>query len=447
MRFCMVTTFFGAQSFGGDAEFVDRLSRALLRRGHEVAVVHCADAFEALRGDHPLRSYVPPPGLEVHTLRSRVGPVSPLWTHQTGRPGPKAGPLRRILGEGGFDVVHFHNVSLVGGPGVFDLAPRGAVRLMTAHEHWLVCPTSLLWKNGREPCRDAQCARCTLRSGRPVQLWRRSAPPLSYLDRLDGLIFPSRHAAEVHRRRGLDAPHEVLGYFVPEDWAVPPAPEPPPARPYVVAAGRLVRAKGFEALARAMVRLPELDLVLAGAGPEAGRLRRLSQQMPNVRMAGLVDPARLRELYAGALAAVVPSLFYETFGYVVLEAASAGTPAVVRRRGALPEVVDASGGGLVYDDDAGLVAALRRLASEDDLRRELGARALASVSDRWSEDAHIERYLELIDARRSTITSWLPSAAPGAKRATDQAGVARAASHSRVKKARPHSGWTTPASP
>ena len=55
MKFRMITTFFGAHSFGGDAAYVDRLSQALCRRGHEVHVYYCVDAFNAVRGDHPLR--------------------------------------------------------------------------------------------------------------------------------------------------------------------------------------------------------------------------------------------------------------------------------------------------------------------------------------------------------------------------------------------------------
>src|SRR5262245_64086621 len=80
MKFCMVTTFFGAHSFGGDAAYVDRLSQALCRRGHEVHVYYCVDAFNAVRGRHPLREYHPPPGLHVHPLKSRYGILSPLAT-------------------------------------------------------------------------------------------------------------------------------------------------------------------------------------------------------------------------------------------------------------------------------------------------------------------------------------------------------------------------------
>src|SRR5205085_6354370 len=97
LKFCMVTTFFGAHSFGGDAAYVDRLARALCRRGHEVHVFHCVDAFNAVRGRHPLRSYTPMDGLHVHPLESRFGVLSPLATQVTGRPVFKARALREVL--------------------------------------------------------------------------------------------------------------------------------------------------------------------------------------------------------------------------------------------------------------------------------------------------------------------------------------------------------------
>ncbi len=171
MKFCMVTTFFGGHSFGGDAAYVDRLARALLRRGHEVHVIHCADAFDAVRGRHPLRPYTPPPGLQVHLLKSPLGVLSPLTTQMTGRPLLKVSAIREVVDAIDTDVVHFHNISLVGGPGILSMG-KNAVRIMTAHEHWLICPMHLLWKYGKKPCDGEDCVRCMLAGRRPPQLWR-----------------------------------------------------------------------------------------------------------------------------------------------------------------------------------------------------------------------------------------------------------------------------------
>ena len=157
MKFAMITTFFGAHSFGGDAAYVERLSQALCRRGHEVHVYYCVDAFNAVRNGHPLRSYQPAPGLHIHPLKSPFGILSPLATQATGMPFFKSGALKEVLDDPATDVIHFHNISLVGGPGLLGLgANRRAVRIMTAHEHWLICPMHLLWKYDRKIVRFAQ---------------------------------------------------------------------------------------------------------------------------------------------------------------------------------------------------------------------------------------------------------------------------------------------------
>ena len=91
----------------------------------------------------------------------------------TGRPWFKSDALREMLDDPDTDVVHFHNISLVGGPGMLGLgANRRAVRIMTAHEHWLICPMHLLWKYDRKPCDAPCCIRCCLAGGRPPQVWR-----------------------------------------------------------------------------------------------------------------------------------------------------------------------------------------------------------------------------------------------------------------------------------
>jgi len=403
VKICMVTTFFGAHSFGGDAAYVDRLARALVRRGHEVHVFHCVDAFNAVRGHHPLRPYTPPPGLHVHPLESSVGLLSPLATQVTGRPVFKAEALREALDAIDTDVVHFHNISLIGGPGVLKLG-RAAVRLMTAHEHWLICPMHLLWKNNRKACDGPECIRCTIAGRRPPQVWRYTGAIGRALRELDALIFPSRHALEEHRSRGIGAPMVHLPYFLPDDWTdgLEDAEPVPTARPYLAAAGRLVRMKGFHRLIPLMRLLPGVDLRIAGAGPFEHDLQRLAAGMPNVHFEGLLGSGDLARLFHGAKAVVVPSLFPETFGYVVLEAFAVRTPVVVNQAGgALHETGVLSGGGLGYQTEGELLLALRRVVYDDDLREALADRGYAVRTGAWSETAHVDRYFDLIHTIRS----------------------------------------------
>jgi glycosyltransferase involved in cell wall biosynthesis len=416
----MVTTFFGAHSFGGDAAYVDRLSRALIRRGHEVHVFHCVDAFNAVRGDHPLRPYTPPPGLHVHRLESGYGVLSPLATQVTGQPVFKAGAIVEEVEAVDTDVVHFHNISLVGGPGVLKLG-GGAVKLMTAHEHWLICPMHLLWEYDREPCDKPDCIRCSLAGRRPPQFWRYTGAIGRSLGELDALIFPSRHTLEEHRRRGIAGPMVHLPYFLPDDWPTDLDGEPASGRdrPYVVAAGRLVKMKGFQKLIPVMRHLPEVDLRIAGTGPFEAELRALARGLPNVHFEGLLGGGPLARLFQGARAVVVPSLFPETFGYVVLEAFAVRTPVVVHRGGgAIHETGELSGGGLGYATESELLVALRRVVHDDALRAELAEAGYAVRQGPWSESAHLERYLDLIRQCRRERGAATPHGLPDGRRNT-----------------------------
>ena len=169
----MVTTFYPPHHFGGDAVFIRRLSHALARRGHEVEVIHDVDAFDLLhRGDAPA-PLSEPPGVVTHPMRSSnrtMGNLSCLATHQLGRPVFHGARIQDRLERGRFDVIHFHNLSLIGGPRTLRFGD--AIKLYMAHEHWLVCPMHVLWRHGRELCEGKQCIRCSLHYRRPPQLWR-----------------------------------------------------------------------------------------------------------------------------------------------------------------------------------------------------------------------------------------------------------------------------------
>ena len=143
MAFCLVTTFYPPYHFGGDAIFVHRLARALAARGHSVDVVHSVDAYRLSRPE-PQPGFEETPGVRRLPLVSRSAHVAALLSHQFGGPGPYRRELREILAPGRYDVIHFHNISLVGGPAV--LGYGAGIKLYTTHEYWLVCPTHVLFR-------------------------------------------------------------------------------------------------------------------------------------------------------------------------------------------------------------------------------------------------------------------------------------------------------------
>jgi glycosyltransferase involved in cell wall biosynthesis len=402
VRFCMVTTFYPPYHFGGDALFVRSLARALAAGGHHVEVVHCEDAFRMRRPHLPA---APPSnaddGVVVHRLRSRLGALSPLITQQTGRPGLKKTALRRILDQP-FDVIHFHNISLVGGPAVLAMG-RAPVKLYTTHEHWLVCPTHVLWKNRARTCDRPQCLRCCLRSGTPPQLWRYTGLVQRSLRHVDALLTPSAFVAAKHREGGITCPITVLPNFTPITAAAGPTPAPA-SRPCFLYVGRLTPSKGVLDLVAEFTQLPEYDLVVAGDGELVHALHRLAADRPNIHLLGAVAWEDLPALYQRATATVVPSLGPEVFSLVVLESLACATPVIVRDAGGSTEPIETTRGGVVYRDLPEMRQALRRMAGDSNWRDALANNARQGYQRHYTTQAHLRRYFDIIaevSARRT----------------------------------------------
>ena len=397
LSFCMVTTFYPPYHFGGDAMHTYRLTNALARRGHSVTVVHSEDAYRSLGGTDLVGSFPHEPGVTVEPLRTQFPLGAATATYLSGRPlfyGPQ---LDRVFRGRHFDVVHFHNVSLAGGPAV--LRYGEGVKLYTTSEHWLVCPMHVLFRSNREPCTEPHCLRCTLAFQRPPQLWRYTGLLERETRHVDLFLSPSRFTKRAHEERGFTRPIRHLPYFLPEIPAAEPAQR---QRPFFLFVGRLERLKGVQVLLEAFRSYREADLLVVGEGEYRAELERQAAGLDHVRFLGRVHPSELTPLYAGAISLVVPSIGYEVFGIVILEAFAQRTPAVVNGLGALPEVVEESGGGLVYRTPDELVAALERLRTDTALRHELGERGHDAVKRLWSEETHVAQYFEAIEEARGT---------------------------------------------
>lgn len=390
LRFCMATTYYPPYHFGGDAIFVQSLARALARRGHEVEVVHCEDAYR-LHGTGPHSPETPTSGVTVHRLHSRFGPLSPLLTQQLGRPGLKHAALNAILSRP-FDVVNFHNLSLIGGPGAIPMS-RAPLTLYTLHEHWLLCPAHIFWKNNREACTRPDCLTCCLRSGIPPQIWRYTGLRDEALAHVDLLLSPSEYTARRHREHGISAPIRVLPTFSPLS---PPAPQPAPVNPRFLFAGRVTASKGIAGLLEVFSTLPEYALDIAGKGDLLESLRTQYRHCPWIRFHGAVPHEKLIAHYQNATALILPSLAPEVFPLTTLEAFACGTPAIVSAAGGSPEAIAHNGAGLVFHNHEELRTAIHSLVTQPALRESMSRLARAAYEDFYCESRYVDEYLSLV---------------------------------------------------
>ena len=133
---------------------------------------------------------------------------------------------------------------------------------------------------------------------------------------------------------------DVLPYFLPTLPPVAPASgNAPHPRPYFFFAGRLERIKGLDDVIPLFGSYPDADFVIAGDGEHAEALRNLANGLPGVRFLGRLAPEELARYYQHAIATIVPSVCFETFGIVLIEAFRQGSPVLARRIGPFPEIM------------------------------------------------------------------------------------------------------------
>jgi glycosyltransferase involved in cell wall biosynthesis len=169
--------------------------------------------------------------------------------------------------------------------------------------------------------------------------------------------------------------------------------------PTLVFAGRLASQKAVDVALDALTRLDGLQLVVAGDGPDAERLRGLAGKLGlngRARFLGPQPRGTVFELLRAADAVVLSSK-WENFPHVVVEALAVGTPVIATATGGVTEIVrDGENGLLVRAEDAeALAAAIRRYFDDAELRERLREAAPSSV-ERFAPERIYGRLVEIL---------------------------------------------------
>ena len=397
LRTCMITTFYPPYHAGGCGIHVYQLSNLLAQQGHQVEVIHCVDSFYMKQKEKRGGEYPHHKNVLVHSIKSGLGKLSPASNYLLGCPLFTAAKISRIL-DRGFDVIHYHNISLFGGPYVLNLGK--GIKLFTLHTYWLFCPTHYLWKFKREVCRKKECLACQLSYGLPPQLWRRTNLRDKMVAKIDSLIVPSQFMRDKQMEEGIKVRTTCIPYFVfthevsnGDHWEKKLG----KYKPFFLFVARIEPYKGAQVAVRAFRKKKgECWLLIVGSGSSMDSVRALAGTDPRIVFLGHVLRDELSWLYKNAIALVVPSVWPEMGNQAVLDAMSSGTPVIAAENGCLTELVRENSAGIMYRTEDKLIAAWDTMENAS-LRSKYSLNARVAYNKHYTPQRFLEKYYQLIE--------------------------------------------------
>jgi glycogen(starch) synthase len=350
---------------GGIETQVARLARQQAAAGHEVEVVTTTPATP---GGHGISTERADDGVVVHRVAARIPGGFPIHPRSTSH---VVARLRSLADQGRRpDVVHLHM-------GVLAPTVEAALRPVTRLGLPAVLTVHSVW--GR-----AELAFGALDG---VVGWTRWPVVWSGVSELT--------TAPLRRVVGDAGEVVVLANGVDVDaWRLPRTERAHRAEGkevHVVSATRFAPRKRvlpmLEVLADAVQRAPgALVATIAGEGPQLAEARRFVADRglrDVVRLVGRLTPTELKRLYVRADVFLAPAV-QDAFGIAALEAQAAGLAVVSRSQSGVAERLQDGRDALLADDDAGLTAALVRLADDPGLLdRIIGHNVTAELAASW----------------------------------------------------------------
>jgi len=412
MRLALLSDQIPPEGAGGAEAVVWRLARGLADKGQDVHVIATTRgaSFEEIRDDLPT--------YHIHSkYPERFRAWLSLWNPGT------VGQLRALLRRLQPQVVNAHNIHFYLSYHALKVAQEaGAATVFSAHDVMPFAYSKLrhFARGGPRQINTPDAYRLprfyNLKRNRfRYNPWRNQVIR-RYLSRFaDRRTVPSQALAEAFMVNGLPPAEVVHNGIDLREWSEADVALVRELRrrfdlagkQVVLIAGRLTPDKGTVPLLKAIDELKER---LPGMTVLALTNRDIDEQIPAtyshlrslIRAGGWLSGAELRAAYDLADVVVVPSLIFDTFPTVNLEAMAAGKPVIATCFGGSPEIVIDGETGFIVNpfETSTLAERLGRLLADRDLSREMGGRGRARIREQFALDKQVEQMLAIYASAR-----------------------------------------------
>jgi glycosyltransferase involved in cell wall biosynthesis len=390
--------------FSGTEVYLFELMELLRSRGHEVALFSMADP----RGEATPYDQYFVPNVDFKNTAGWIGRAK-LGAHAIYSVDARD-RLRKMVQAFQPDLAHVRNIYHHLSPSIlWELKKQGIPTIYHINDFKLICPvynmvtnghacdqscTGKYWKMLSKGCYDGPSSSATLLMAEAyIHHWIGS-----YGKCVDHFITPSRFAKDQLTKNGFSGDKiTVLPHF----QNLPEAAAPASADSPIFYFGRLSPEKGVDHLLRAMKALPQVQLQVAGDGPQRAGLEGLARtlSLENVEFIGHLTGKDLERRIAAARFTILPSLAYETLGKSILESYAWQRPVVASDLGSRRELVREGETGLLYPPGnvERLSGAISHLVQRPQQVQEMGIAGRQMVAMHHSPQAHYRELMQLYE--------------------------------------------------
>jgi glycosyltransferase involved in cell wall biosynthesis len=311
--------------------------------------------------------------------------------------------FRELLESEQPDVIHIHNLFPLISPSILPEASRlGIPIVMTVHNYRLDCPDGLYYSQGEvcERCHGGKEYWCVLRNceqnhlkslGYALRNWIARVSS-AYLDNITTYACLTEFQKKKLISAGYPADRITI---IPNMVQMPDEPGLDEGESYVGFVGRLSKEKGISVLVDSARICADIPFAAAGS---YDTLPSLEHSVPdNFALLGHCGPADLARVYLSSRFIVLPSVCYEGFPTVLVEAMLHEKAIICSNIGGLPDIVDDGVTGLLVEPGKpkDLADKIRYLWDHPDVCREMGQAGRKKALQEYSEQKYYERLMNL----------------------------------------------------
>lgn len=298
----------------------------------------------------------------------------------------------RIVREVRPDVIHAHVIHFYLSHYVLKLAHKlGVPTVLTAHDAMTFCYTRLrgdCLNDMGQPARVNawRCAQCQRFRYVPF----RNAATRHYINTYTAQVISVSESLKVGlENNGIQHVRAIYNGIAPEQCQVSAEDVAAFRRQHsldgksvILFAGRANASKGLDVLIRALAAIttqqPQVQiLILSGQNAYTDYVRALAGELgvlSRLIFPGWLTGAQLKSAYAACDVCVAPSIQFEPFGLVILEAMAVKKPVIGSSLGGIPEIIDDGKTGYLVPpgDSAALAESMSQLLQQPELARQFG---------------------------------------------------------------------------